>query len=75
METEEQIKENLLKDGNCYSGIGVAGKDGYGFTISSNPDGFEHSDPDERDFFMMTGLMGAVKYVLTFQEQIVNLKY
>lgn len=81
METKEQITQNLLNDGNSYSSIGVIGQDGSGFTISSNPtkglyETFNLIPPKEdKDFFMMTGLGGAVEYILTFQEQMENYKY
>jgi hypothetical protein len=73
LETKEQIREALLKDPNCYSVIGITSTDGRGFHITSNPDKIEHSDPNERDFNIWTGLGGAVDYISTFQESIRSL--
>ena len=61
MEKKDEIRENLIKDGNYYKGLGVTGH----FTT-----GFHILDPeielkeDERVFNIYTGLEGAVIFIV-----------
>ena len=68
--TREEIERygEMLDNQEYRDAVGIKGDSGL-YTITSNPKGYV-LEGDEREYLMMTGRLGAIRYIKTLEEML-----